>query len=86
MVKFVLYDDRPESPTRGELMELFIGEKNPLLVKIPPMVLHGMKGIGTDTAYMLNCPTLPYDHDRPDELRRPPDDPSIPYNWHTKEG
>jgi dTDP-4-dehydrorhamnose 3,5-epimerase len=86
MAKVVLYDERDGSPTRGELMELFIGEQNPMLLKIPPLVLHGVKGVGAEPAYMINCPTEPYDPDKPDEFRRPPDDPKIPYDWKLKEG
>jgi len=86
MAKVVLYDDREASPTRGELAEFFVGDQNPVLLKIPPMVLHGMKGIGSEPAYMINCPTEPYDSEHPDEFRRPPDDPSIPYDWRRKDG
>jgi dTDP-4-dehydrorhamnose 3,5-epimerase len=46
MIKLVLYDDRQDSPTRGEVNEFFIGEKNRLLVQIPPYILHGFKGVG----------------------------------------
>jgi dTDP-4-dehydrorhamnose 3,5-epimerase len=86
MAKVVLYDDRDGSPTRGELAEFFIGDQNPVLLKIPPMVLHGVKGIGAEPAYMINCPTEPYNAEHPDEYRRPPDDPAIPYDWQRKEG
>ncbi|MBM3323949.1 dTDP-4-dehydrorhamnose 3,5-epimerase [candidate division WOR-3 bacterium] len=86
MAKVVLYDDRADSPTRGEVQEFFIGEQNPMLIRIPPGVLHGMKGIGTGPAYMVNCPTEVYDYDRPDEFRRAPDDPSVPYDWRIREG
>src|SRR5665647_378922 len=41
MMKVVLYDSREDSPTYGNLMELFVGEKNPLLVSVPPFVYHG---------------------------------------------
>lgn len=81
MVKLVLYDERDSSVTRGQVVELFVGEQNPVLVVIPPYVWHGVKGIGTEPAWMLNCPTEPYNYDQPDEFRRPPDDPAIPYNW-----
>lgn len=84
MAKVALYDDRPDSPTRGEVQEFVIGEQNPVLLTIPPQVLHGMKGIGTEPAYMINCPTEPYDRDNPDEFRRPWNDPSIPYDWELK--
>jgi len=86
MAKVVIYDPREDSRTRGELMELFIGEQNPLLLKIPPMVLHGVKGVGAEPAYMINCPTEPYNPERPDEYRRPLNDPAIPYDWKRKDG
>ena len=81
MMKVVLYDARKESPTYRELMEFFIGEKNPVLISVPPGVFHGFKGIGRDTAYFLSIPTLPYNYKEPDEYRLPPDTPEIPYDW-----
>jgi dTDP-4-dehydrorhamnose 3,5-epimerase len=79
MIKLVLYDDREESPTQDELMELFIGESNYALVKIPPGVWNGFKGIGTESAIVVNCATLPHD---PEEIvRMDPFDKHIPYNW-----
>ena len=45
MMKVVLYDMREGSPTKGEVNEFFMGEKNPVLVRIPPGVPHGMKGM-----------------------------------------
>lgn len=86
MGKLVLYDSRKNSPTYKKIMELFIGEKNPLIVKIPPLVYHGVKGIGNEVVYMLNCPTEPYNHQNPDEYRLPPNTPGIPYSWKSKEG
>jgi dTDP-4-dehydrorhamnose 3,5-epimerase len=86
MAKLVIYDEREGSPTRGEVQELFVGEQNPVLVKIPPHLWHGMKGVGPEPAYMLNCPTEAYNYERPDEYRRPPDDPKIPYDWGLKHG
>lgn len=86
MAKVALFDGRPNSPTKGEVMELFIGEQNPILVQIPPGVLHGMKGVGNAPAYLINTITEPYNHKNPDELRKSPDDPEIPYDWKLKEG
>jgi len=84
MIKLVLYDDREESPTRGELMELFIGESNYMLVKIPPKVWNGFKGVGTQPAIVANCATLPHD---PEEIvRMDPFENSIPYNWELERG
>ncbi|MFN3468025.1 MAG: dTDP-4-dehydrorhamnose 3,5-epimerase family protein, partial [Candidatus Brocadiales bacterium] len=35
MIKLVLYDPRENSPTRGQIQEIFMGEDNYVLVKIP---------------------------------------------------
>jgi len=43
MVKLVLVDTRPESPTNGAVNEFFIGTLNPLLVQVPNLVYHGWK-------------------------------------------
>ena len=43
MIKVVLYDAREDSPTYKEINEFFIGEKNPLLISVPPLVYHGFK-------------------------------------------
>jgi dTDP-4-dehydrorhamnose 3,5-epimerase len=81
MMKVALYDARKESRTYRELMEIFVGEKNPVLISVPPGVYHGFKSIGTDTAYFLSIPTLPYNYKEPDEYRLPPNTPEIPYDW-----
>jgi dTDP-4-dehydrorhamnose 3,5-epimerase len=81
-IKLVLYDDRPGSPTRHEIMEIFTGPDNYALIRIPPGVWNGFKGIGTVPALVANCATIPHD---PEEIRRMdphhPDDPPIPYDW-----
>ena len=82
MIKLVLYDPREDSPTKGELMELFIGEDNYCLVKIPTGVTNGYKTIGVKPAVLANCATEPHD---PDEmLRIDPFSPEVPYDWALK--
>ncbi|TFH46375.1 MAG: dTDP-4-dehydrorhamnose 3,5-epimerase [ANME-2 cluster archaeon] len=81
MMKVALYDAGDDSSTKGTIMEFFVGEKNPLLISVPPGVYHGFKGIGTETAYFLSVPTLPYNYQEPDEYRLPPDTKEIPYDW-----
>lgn len=79
MIKLVLYDDRENSPTKGNLMEIFMGEKNYLLVKIPPKVWNGFKGIGRKEAIVANCSDIPHD---PSEIKRlEPFTKKIPYDW-----
>lgn len=84
MIKLVLYDDRPESPTRGQVMELFLGETNYCLVTVPPHVWNGFKGIGDKMALVANCATIPHD---PGEIERlDPFSDRIPYDWSLKHG
>jgi len=83
-IKFVLYDDRPESPTKGKVQEVFLGPDNYQLVTVPPLVWNGFKGVGTVAAIVANCATIPHD---PDEIiRRDPFDAAVPYDWEIKHG
>ena len=78
-IKFVLYDERRDSPTRGRVEEHFLGPDNYCLVTVPPMVWNGFKGVGPETAIVANCASIPHD---PDEIERlAPNDPRIPYDW-----
>jgi dTDP-4-dehydrorhamnose 3,5-epimerase len=86
MLKVVLYDQREGSPTKGEVNEFFIGEKNPILIVIPPNVVHGVKGLGNEPGYLVNVPDQPYDYDNPDEYRIDPHGGEIPYDWDRKDG
>ena len=86
MAKVVLYDGRDGSKTKGEINEYFMGENNPILLVIPPLVLHGMKGIGVEPAYLINVPTEHYVYEDPDEFRVEPNSPDVPYDWSRKDG
>jgi len=81
MIKVVLYDGRKDSPTKGEIMEFFVGEFNPMMVVIPPGVYHGWKCISESESVVVNCPDQLYDYKNPDEHRAAHDDPEIGYNW-----
>jgi dTDP-4-dehydrorhamnose 3,5-epimerase len=79
LIKLVLYDPRPASPTHGTVEELFMGDSNYQLVSVPPGVWNGFKGVAGHDSIVANCASIPHD---PMEIRRlPPDDPSIPYRW-----
>ena len=81
-IKFVLYDDRVTSSTRGELQEIFLGVDNYCLVTVPPLVWNGFKGIGQEMAIVANCSSIPHRADEIDRLD--PFDPLIPYSWEIK--
>lgn len=79
LIKLVLYDERPQSATRGELMEIFTGPDSYSLIRIPPGVWNGFKGLGVAPSLVANCSDIPHD---PGEIaRRDPFDASIPYKW-----
>lgn len=86
MAKFVLYDARQKSKTKGEVNEFFIGDRKPLLIQIPSGVYHGFKAIGNQPATALNIPDKVYEYESPDEQRADPYDNTIPYDWDIKEG
>lgn len=83
-VKLVLYDDREDSPTKGNIMELFIGEDNYCLVQIPSGIVNGYKTCGTKPAILANCATEP--HDPEEIIRIDPINNDIPYDWRLKHG
>jgi len=79
MIKLVLFDDRKNSSSKGELMELFIGEDNYSLIQIPALVWNGFKGVGVTPALVANCASIPH---IPDEIvRKDPFTKEIPYDW-----
>ena len=83
-IKLVLWDGREGSATRGETQEIFLGEDNYVLVKVPPGVVNGFAAVGNERAIVANCASLPHD---PAEIERlDPFDPEIGYTWDRKYG
>ena len=79
VLKVALHDQRDGSPTKGETMELFLGENQPARVlRIPPGVAHGCKAIGGVT-HLFYVTSMTYD--AKEEGRIPHDDPAIGYDW-----
>jgi dTDP-4-dehydrorhamnose 3,5-epimerase len=78
-VHFVLYDAREESPTKGNIQEVVIGQDNYALLTVAPGIWNGFRGESDEISFLVNCSDILFD---PDEgLRRDVDDPSIPYRW-----
>jgi dTDP-4-dehydrorhamnose 3,5-epimerase len=70
--KFVLRDDREDSPTCGQMMTIVIGERNPTLITVPPGVYHGWMALEDDTQ-LISIASEVYNREQPDEVRIPPD-------------
>ena len=81
MIKLVLYDNRKKSPTYKNLIEIFMGDLNYVLVRIPTGVISGYKCIGDKTTIVANCATTP--HVASGEMIRydPISNDLIPYKW-----
>lgn len=82
-VKLVIYDAREDSPTRGTLLELFLGPDNHSLVVIPPEVWNGFKGMHAPFSIVANCCT--HAHDPSLSTRLDPFDNHIPYDWNVRQ-
>lgn len=83
MIKLVCYDDREGSKTKGEINEIYLGNDNHVLVKVPPFVWNGFKCVGPNAAVVANCASIPHD---PNEIvRLDPHKSHIPYDWATKD-
>ena len=56
-LKVVLWDNRKESATFGSTMTCFAGADNPLLMVVPPGVVHGYRNISkTERGMVINYP------------------------------
>jgi dTDP-4-dehydrorhamnose 3,5-epimerase len=80
-IKCALYDDRDGSPSKGSLMEVYLGPDSYHLLVVPPLVWNGFKGMGPENIVANACT---HSHDPKRSFRLPPDDPSIGYDWATK--
>jgi dTDP-4-dehydrorhamnose 3,5-epimerase len=78
-VRLVLYDARPDSPTRGAIQEIVMGDDNYCLVTIPPMIWSGFKGLGAGLSILANCASIPHDPTEGEKLD--PLENDIPFSW-----
>lgn len=78
-IRLVIYDDREKSTTQKNIDVLEIGGDNYCLVKIPPLLWYGFKGISKAPSLIANCTDIPYN---PAEIERiGSGDSRIPYKW-----
>ncbi len=74
----VLWDDREGSPTRGVVQKVALSPRDIRQLLIPVGVWHLLMNIGSTEAFLINLPTEPYRHDRPDRVLLPWDSDLIP--------
>ena len=58
--KIKMWDNRKASPTYGHTRTLVVGEKNPVVVVVPPGVVHGYRNVSPVDAFVLNFPNRLY--------------------------
>lgn len=85
-VRFVLYDDRPDSATYQMLNQFTLSEQNRGVICFPPGVYHALENVGTTDVVCLNLPTHPYNHEDPDKFRLPLDNELIPFHFEGRTG
>jgi dTDP-4-dehydrorhamnose 3,5-epimerase len=77
-LKVGLHDIRPGSPTEGETMTIFMGDRyDSVCLKIPPGVAHGCRAL--ELTHLLYISSHVYNPG--DEGRIRHDDPLIGYDW-----
>lgn len=79
--KLVLFDDRPNSPTRGRINAFNVSPMRPTLFRIPPGIWHGLQNMDTPEFQFINFFDRPYAYEEPDEWRLPWDTDKIPYRF-----
>ena len=77
MIKLVLCDRRESSPTRDEVMEVFLGEYRFREVLVPPGVLRGWKAVGDRTALILSF----LESEDAGSRFLSPEEAGVPYDW-----
>ena len=78
-VKCVLFDDRDNSSTKGDIQEIFLGPESYKMVSVPPMVWNGFMGIGGSMSTVVNCASMIHEDDEVD--KKDPMCNDIPYEW-----
>jgi len=76
-VKFVLFDDRPNSPSYENYSEVILSKDNYCRITIPPMLWMGFCGLGPDTSVVLNIASIEHSSDEVDKKEVD----QILYNW-----
>lgn len=79
-IKFVLFDDRQDSETKGKYFEIELSQKNYNRLTIPPNIWIGFQGKEKNLNLLLNVANMEHD---PLELERIELD-KLNYCWHNE--
>lgn len=79
-VRFVIYDVREGSSTKGEVNEYVIGESDYRLLTIPPGVWFGFQGVGESESLIANCADMMHVKEEAETVTVAEGD-FIPFSW-----
>lgn len=82
-IRFVLFDDRVDSPTKGLFQEVELSTKvNYARLTIPPGIWMGFQALTNDLNLLLNIADII--HDPNEQMNIPIDKSYIVFDWETK--
>jgi len=83
-IRLVIYDDRSNSETKGNMIEFIIGRPDAYhLICIPPLLWYGFQGVSKMPAIVANCTDIQHD---PEEVERLDSSTSqIPFIWFSED-
>ena len=76
-IRFVLFDDRDNSKSKGKYMDVSLSKKKYYRLTVPPGIWMSFKGLGSPLNLLLNLANLEHD---PQEIIRS-DNNKFKFNW-----
>jgi len=81
-IRLVLWDDRPDSTTRGATQVIELGRpESYMLVIVPPRLWYGFTAIGSGPALLSNCANMAHDPAESERMELHEAADRIPYRW-----
>ena len=81
-IKFVLYDDRPDSPTRGQVQECTLGRPDAYsLLTLPPLIWYSFGCVGDEAGLIANLTDIMHDPEESESIPLETAGDKIPYTW-----
>lgn len=60
-IRFVIYDDRAESPTSGNFQDIILSPENYYRITVPHGLWMCFQGIGSELNLLMNAASIPHD-------------------------
>ncbi len=80
-IKVVLFDDRQDSTTKGQIDVFHLSLLRPMLLIIPPGIWHGVQNLSNEVSMFINFFDKQYNYKDPDEYYLNYNTNEIPYKF-----